>query len=403
MQPTKALIIGCGVAGPAVALFLRRAGIEAEIYEAQPVPDDYAGLFLTVAANGMNILKLLDLYEPVAAAGFPTNRLVIWNHQGKPLGEVPIGMQNAHGAMSLTIKRGELQRLLREAALAQGIPIHFGKRLVSVTTTGGRELMALFADGSSATGDLLLGCDGIHSPLRQLIDAAAPAPAYTGLLSGGGYAYLPDLAPTPETMHMIFGKQAFFGYLVKPGGEIYWFENHSLAGTPDRATMAATSQAAWRQKLLALHKADLPIINRIINHTQGDIGMYPIYDLLRLPRWSNQQILLLGDAAHATSPNSGQGASLALEDAAVIARCLRDAATPVAAFAQYEQLRRERTEKIVKFSRQRGNNKALTNPVARWFRDQTMPFFLKLFANTQSMAWLYTYQVDWEERAKVQG
>lgn len=402
MQNTKAVLIGCGIAGPAVALFLRRAGIDAEIYEAQPAPTDYAGLFLTVAANGMGILKTLGLHDQAVAVGFPTNRLQIWSHRGKPLGEVPIGMQHPQGAISLTIKRGELQRLLREAALAQGIPIHFGKRLVSVTATGGRDIMAIFADGSSATGDLILGCDGIHSPLRQIIDAAAPAPTYTGLLSGGGYAHLPDLAPTPETMHMVFGKQAFFGYLVKPGGEIYWFENHRLAGTPDRATIAATSQAAWRQKLLDLHKDDLPIINQIINHTQGEIGMYPIYDIPRLPRWSNQQILLLGDAAHATSPNSGQGAALALEDAAVIAQCLRNAPTPAAAFACYEQLRRARVEKIVKFSRQRGNDKALTNPVARWFRDQTMPFFLKLFANAQSMAWLYEYQVNGEENGVVQ-
>ncbi len=406
MNNRKALIIGCGIAGPAVALFLQRAGIATEIYEAQPAPDDYAGIFLTVAANGMRVLKTLGLYEQAVAAGFPTNRLVMWSHRGKQLGEVPISLPTTDGTVSLTIKRGVLQRILREAALAQVIPINFDKRLATVTTSdgataGARSILAHFADGTTANGDFILGCDGIHSPLRQLIDAAAPPPAYTGLLSGGGYAHMPDLATTTNTMHMTFGKQAFFGYLVKPDGEVYWFENHSLAGTPDRATIAATSQADWRNKLLDLHRDDQPLINAIIRNTQGDIGMYPIYDILRLPRWYNAAIMLIGDAAHATSPNSGQGASLALEDAAVIAQCLREASTPLAAFATYEQLRRERTEKIVKYSRQMGSNKALSNPAARWFRDLTMPFFLKLLANSQSLHWLYNYKVDWDQKVEA--
>lgn len=394
----KALIVGCGIAGPAVALFLRRAGIATEIYEAQPVPDDYAGLFLTLATNGMDVLKTLGLYDQVVAAGFPTNRLVLWNNRNKQLGEVPINMPG--GTTGLTITRGALQRILREAALAQEIPIHFGKRLSTVSKDGSA-VKAIFADGTTARGDFILGCDGIHSPLRKLIDAAAPLPAYTGLLSGGGYAHMPDMATTLDTMHMVFGKAAFFGYLVKPGGEVYWFENHGLRGTPDRAQIAATSQAAWQSKLLDLHKDDQPFINQIIRNTQGEIGMYPIYDLMRLPRWYNDSIILIGDAAHATSPNSGQGASMALEDAAVIAQCLRDAPTPLAAFATYEQLRRERTEKIVKYSRQMGSNKALSNPAARWFRDLTMPFFLKLLANSQSLSWLYNYKVDWEQKVEA--
>ncbi len=405
MNNRKALIIGCGIAGPAVALFLRRAGIDAEIYEAQAAPDDYAGIFLTVAANGMRVLKTLGLYEQTVAAGFPTNRLVMWNHRGKPLGEVPISLPTTDGIVSLTIKRGILQRILREAALAQNIPINFGKRLTTVTTAeataGGRSSLAHFTDGTTATGDFILGCDGLHSPLRQIIDAAAPPPTYTGLLSGGGFASMPELATTTNTMHMTFGKQAFFGYLVKPDGEVYWFENHSVAGTPDRATLAATSQADWQNKLLDLHRDDQPLINTIIRNTQGDIGMYPIYDILRLPRWYNETIMLIGDAAHATSPNSGQGASLALEDAAVITQCLRDAPTPLAAFATYEQLRRARAEKIVKYSRQMGSNKALSSPAARWFRDLTMPFFLKLLANSQSLQWLYNYKVDWEQKVEA--
>lgn len=398
MATKKALIIGCGIAGPAVALFLQRAGITAEIYEARSAADDYAGLFLTVATNGMAVLQTLGLQDLVQAEGFPTPRLVIWNSSGKQLGEVAVGTPANTGAVSVTIKRGVLQRILREAVLRQGITVAFGKQLQTIAVTDAQGVVATFADGTTAAGDFLIGCDGIHSRVRQIVDPAAPPPTYTGLLSGGGFAHSATLSPTPETMHMIFGQRAFFGYLVKPNGEIYWFENHEQRGDPTRATMTALGSAAWQQKLLALHAADQPLIREIILATHDEIGMYPIYDIPTLPRWRQGPVVLLGDAAHATSPSAGQGAALALEDALVLAQCVRDIPQPAAAFAAYEQRRRKRAEQVVNYSRARGSNKALTNPVARWLRDLTMPFILRHFAKPSALAWLYNYEVDWNQR-----
>jgi 2-polyprenyl-6-methoxyphenol hydroxylase-like FAD-dependent oxidoreductase len=110
-EKRKALIIGCGIAGPTVALFLQRAGVNAEIYEAQPAPDDFAGVFLTVAANGMHVLKTLGLNDRITAEGFPTQQLVMWSSSGKRLGEVPVGAVAGQGVQSLTIKRGMLHRI----------------------------------------------------------------------------------------------------------------------------------------------------------------------------------------------------------------------------------------------------------------------------------------------------
>ena len=101
---------------------------------------------------------------------------------------------------------------------------------------------------------------------------------------------------------------------------------------------------------------------------------------------------------HATSPSSGQGASLAVEDAIVLAKCLRDIPDTESAFAAYEGLRRERVEKVVAYSRRIGQSKAISNPAARWLRDQIMPFALKLFANANSHTSLYTYHIDWNEK-----
>jgi 2-polyprenyl-6-methoxyphenol hydroxylase-like FAD-dependent oxidoreductase len=108
-------------------------------------------------------------------------------------------------------------------------------------------------------------------------------------------------------------------------------------------------------------------------------------------------MILVGDAAHATSPSAGQGASLALEDAIMLAKCVRDLPELEDAFAAYERRRRARAERIVRSSRARGQNKAITNPIMRRLRDLTLPFFLKRFANSDSLNWLYDYKVDWDE------
>jgi 2-polyprenyl-6-methoxyphenol hydroxylase-like FAD-dependent oxidoreductase len=248
---------------------------------------------------------------------------------------------------------------------------------------------------------LLVGCDGIHSRTRQIIDPQAPAPQYTGLLSCGGYARLPQGAlrdVPPATQHLVFGKRAFFGYLVKPDGEIYWFENLAYPGTPRRSELDTIPDEQWKAQLLAMHADDQPLIQQIIRATTHKLGMYPIYDIPTQPVWHKGPVAIIGDAAHATSPSAGQGASLALEDAIVVAKCLRDVSNTDAAFRTFEQLRRERAEKVVKFSRQRGANKVTSNALARWWRDLTLPFILRTFAKDETLEWLGSYQVAWDER-----
>jgi len=110
--------------------------------------------------------------------------------------------------------------------------------------------------------------------------------------------------------------------------------------------------------------------------------------------------VLIGDAAHATSPNAGQGASLAMEDALVLAKCLRDLPDVERAFAAYERLRRQRAEKIVAYSHRIGTSKTISNPLGVWIRDLVMPFALKRFASPAAHAWIYTYHVDWDEHAQ---
>lgn len=391
----KAIIIGAGTAGPMAAMFFKRAGIEAEIFESRSEAASYTGWFLNLAGNGIEVLKTLGIEKPILAEGSPAPRMIMWSGKGKQLGEVRNGAR--HGLTeSIIIRRSELQRHLNDAARQQGIPIHFGKRLSSIDMTD-TSVVVRFEDGTTASGDFLVGADGVHSRVRQIINPDAPKPAYTGLVSTGGFTDKLDLPPTPNVQHFIFGKRAFFGYHVRSSGEVYWFNNHGRKEAAGRTEL--TQSEDWQRRLLEMHRDDMPLINQIIQATDSGIGAYPIYDMPPQPVWHKGCVVLIGDAVHAISPSSGQGASLAMEDAAVLAKCLRDVDTPEQAFATYEALRRERVERLVKWARALGGAKLATNPIQVWLRDLMMPIFLKFAANPTSLDWIYAYKVEWDEQA----
>lgn len=198
-------------------------------------------------------------------------------------------------------------------------------------------------------------------------------------------------------MRMTFGKEGFFGYQVAPSGAIYWFENFIQPDEPDRRELDAISDDEWRRKLLDVHRDDHEPIAEVIRSTESRIGRFPIYDIPSLSTWRKGPVVLIGDAAHATSPHVGQGASMALEDAIVLAKCLRDVPDAENAFATYERLRKDRVEKLVEEARRTGNQKAPSNAVTRGIRDLVLLFFLKM--GVKNARKVYSYRVDWSEKA----
>ena len=141
----------------------------------------------------------------------------------------------------------------------------------------------------------------------------------------------------------MFGRRAFFGYLVRDDGQIYWFANVADPNPPE----TPRSSTQWREHLLDLLDDDFALISRIINADTTELSAYPIHDIPTSRVWRTDHVVLIGDAAHATSPSSGQGTSMAFEDAVVLARCLRDASTTAAAFLAFEEVRRARVERVV--------------------------------------------------------
>ncbi|GEK21869.1 FAD-dependent monooxygenase [Cellulomonas xylanilytica] len=380
----RALVIGGGVAGPAAALLLARDGWDVHVHEAHAEPDPYAGLFLNVATNGLAVLELLGLRERLLSDGHRAGRMVMWSRTGKELGAVPNGPAREPERGSVIVRRSWLHQVIREGAQAAGIATTYGSRLVSIDQDA-HGVRATFADGTVAEGDLLVGADGIGSPTRHHIDPSAPEPRYSGLLGVGGFARVPGLAPTPETQHFVFGARSFFGYLVRTDGTAYWFANVTA---PDRGATLTVDD------LRALHSDDPYPVPQILAATTDELRPYPIDDLVGVRRWSRGRVVAVGDAVHATSPSAGQGASLALEDAAVLARLLREHDSLTDAFAAYQAARQPRTEAVVRYARAiDGQKRVTTSRLGVAIRDAMMPLFLRRAAADTRNDWLYNHTV----------
>jgi FAD-dependent urate hydroxylase len=393
----KALIIGGGVAGPVTAMALQHAGMDSIVYEAYAGGADDAGAFLTFASNGLDALRAIDAHHLVLAEGFPTPRMEIQSGTGKRLGEVPLGGKLPDGTVSQTLKRADLYRALRDEAVRRGARIEYRKRLVDAETTRDGVVVARFEDGNEAEGDLLVGADGIHSRTRSIIDPSAPGARYIPVLNIGGYARDVRVPAEPGTFLMVFGKRAFFGYAVHPSGEVWWFANPPRADEPTSTELAAISTEQWKEMLVDLFAGDNTPAVEIIRSTPGKLAGWATYDLPSVQTWTRGSMIVIGDAAHATAPSSGQGASMAIEDAVVLARCLRDLPEIGQAFAAYERLRRARVERIVAHGARTSNSKA-AGPVARVLRDLMMPAILKRVANGGSLAWMHDYHIDWDAK-----
>ncbi|MBL8954156.1 MAG: FAD-dependent monooxygenase [Myxococcaceae bacterium] len=382
----KALIVGGGIAGPVAAMALQRVGIEPVVFEAHPRAADGVGAFLTVAVNGLQALRTLGI-EPSSLPGFATPRFAMHLGDGRPIAELANGPVLPDGTVSLTLERAGLYAALRDEAVRRGVRFAYGKRLDRVEG----EVTAWFTDGTCEPGDLLIGADGLKSTVRSLIDPRAPKAEFIGLLNCGGYAKGLSLPGPPGLFHMIFGRRCFFGWVKAPDGQVWWFANPGRRVEPDAAELAGTD---WRSELLELFRGDQTPAVEIIEKSHVVTGGWASYDLRRVPVWRRGRMVIIGDAAHAASPSSGQGASMAIEDAVVLARSLQSRPSVEEAFADYEQRRRARVERVVAHGRRNGSGKA-PGPVGRALRDLMLPMVFRwLHKNgAEQQRWIYEYRV----------
>ena len=394
----NAIVIGGGIAGPVTALALAKAGIQATVHEAY-APADRSGAMLTVAPNGLAALETVGLRAAVEAVGNPLHAMVMEKGDGRTLMRVP-SLPNL--PPSRLLYRADLFDAIRTGAKEQGVTVHDGKRLIGVEEHPDG-ITARFDDGTTATADLLIGADGIRSTVRTLIDPNAPAPEYTGLMSFGFGDLTGAFTPGDiDEMHFAFGKHSFYGYWTQPDGSEVFFSNHPQDVPMTLAEARAVPKSEWLAKLRAAHADDRPG-SRMFQAVSEDEMMLtgPMERMPRLPHWSRGRMVLVGDAAHAPSSSSGQGASLALESAIELARCLRDIDDPQAALGRYESLRRPRVEAISEQAVKTNNGKT-AGPVAKFMFGLMMPIATRTFLQPEKMFGpVHRFRVEWDEKVTV--
>ena len=352
-----AIIIGGGIGGLASAIALGRIGWAVSIYE-QAAELREVGAGLALWANAVRALERLGVGAAVRALQAPMPSGGIYTWRGEPLiTDSSAALAKRTGEQSFVVHRADLLAILR--AILPGDSLTLSKRCARVEQDAAG-VTAHFIDGSQAHGDLLVGCDGIRSAVRaQLVGDGEPV--YAGYTA---YRAVVPFGAADLPAGEYWGRGARFGIAPLSGGRVYWFATRSAPAGAREAPEAAharllTTFGGWCSPIPQIIAATDPAIL-----LQNDIA-----DRRPLARWSVGRVTLLGDAAHPMTPNLGQGACQALEDAVVLARCLEGATDVAAALRAYEEQRIARTSPIVRQARLIGQVGQWQHPLACALRD----------------------------------
>jgi 2-polyprenyl-6-methoxyphenol hydroxylase-like FAD-dependent oxidoreductase len=355
----KALIAGAGIAGLAAGIALRRAGLEVEIFDRSPRLHEI-GAGLMIWPNGARALKALGV-EPRA---IEVKKVTLSNWHGRRLVEMPVDsayVRYGHGVSF--VHRADLQAALAMTFGSQGL--HLGCEVRGFVEDESRVEVALH-DGTVASGDLLVGADGLRSPVRrQLLGDGEPL--YLGSTVWRGLAPSEGIALPDGCGINWWGRGSEFLAFHLAGGTIYW------AGVTKEPRGETRGPDGHKQDLLErFGDWAQPVPALIAATAEASILRNDMYDRPPAQRWSGGRVTLVGDAAHPMSPNQGQGACQALEDGVALGESVERTSNLTEAFQLYERRRLRRANREVKLSRQATRGVQIENPVLCGFRDGLM-------------------------------
>lgn len=361
---TRILIIGGGIGGLTAAIALRQKGFDAHVYEAAPELQP-VGKGIWVPTNAMLVLDRLGLSDAVNQAGWALERIKISEGDGPALLDVDLRrIQQKFGHTTISIHRATLVRILAAALPAE--VLHLGHRFTGFTQEE-NGIVAAFAGQAAVRGDLLIGADGIRSSVREQLQPGVPL-RYSGQTCFRGIGRL-ELPPGLErTCWEVWGGTARFGFSVIGSDQVYWF-------APCTAPVDAPQQTgeALLRELRERYRAFPEPIPAIVRHTPAEeIMRTDLYDFAPLPWWQQGWVVLLGDAAHAMTPNLRQGGAQAIEDAWFLADRLASCPTIGEALEEYEQYRMPKVRWIARTAWQLGQLAHLENPWLRRLRNLVM-------------------------------
>ena len=325
-------IIGAGIGGLTTALTLKQKGLKVSVYESSAeIKPVGAGIIL--ANNAMQVFKKLGLQEKIETAGNKISFMKITDDQLNPLSVVNLSeYEQKYGVSNIAIHRGELQKMLANEIGFENI--NLSKRLLKIEKA---ELFKLtFEDNSTIESEIVIGADGIKSVVRnQLFSENTIRNANQNCWRGICEIDLPE--NYHNELNEARGKGKRFGFVKISDKKVYWY--------------ALTNKTNASNNLFETFKDFHADILKIISETPTEqIITSEILDLKPIEKWQAENVCLIGDAAHATTPNLGQGACQAIEDAYVIGQLLDEGISIDNSFLKYETIRMKKAHTIVNTS-----------------------------------------------------
>jgi salicylate hydroxylase len=386
MAGKKVLVVGAGLGGLAAASCLMRAGFDVEVYEQAPALGE-VGAGIQMSANPMHVLRHLGLEDDVLRLGVQPGAYVFRLHDsGEVIQDFPLAAehQRQHGAPYVQLHRADLHELLATAARNLKPDLIRLNRRASGFTETEAGVSLHFSDGTSVDGDILVGADGLKSTIGRQIVGEIPA-TYTGDAAWRITVPVERLPQPflPQVMSVFMG----------PGGHAvcYYLRGGALLNFVGIIETELASEESWTQKFpWDLLKADYAgwheAIQTIIDAADRDqCYRWSLHNRPPVRNWSTRRATILGDAAHATLPYLAQGAAMAIEDGAVLARALQQEDDIAAGLDLYQRNRVDRTARIVETSTQ--NRRLFHLPS----QDAIRAEFSKRNEGESRNSWLYSY------------
>ncbi len=371
----RVAIAGAGIGGLAAAAALRRVGLECLVVE-RVAGIREVGAGLSLWSNAMNALREIGVEAKVMASGSIVERMRTQSPAGTLIADTDLSeITHEAGAVSICVHRAVLQQILL-AELPPGW-VRTGAHCVAFDDS-----TAILEGGERIEADVLVGADGVSSAIRDCLHGPAP-PRYAGYTCWRGI--VSDEGVLPERSALLAaGAGSQFGLWPCGSGQLYWF----LTKNGPQGTTQTKADA------MAVCRSWAPPVQAVIDATPEDaIVQNDIVDRPPLSWWGRGRVTLLGDAAHAAAPNLGQGACQALEDAVVLADCLRSIRPAESALREYERRRIPRTTAIIRDSWRSGRILQLDQPALEWFRNWFMGTSIGRRAARGVLRKLLTYTV----------
>lgn len=346
-------IIGGGIGGLTTALALKKANIPFTLYEATPEIKP-VGAGIVMASNALQVFRCLGIHEEIYKKGNRIDAMTISKADFSPLSKISLAsFKKKYGLQNHAIHRSDLHNILADAVGHEHIVL--GKRLKTIEKEE-RRYKLTFECGTTIDSKHVIGADGIRSQVRQQLFSEntyrdSGQVCYRGVLK----YKLPEEFRHEALEAWERGKR--FGFTQISDGVVYWY--------------LVLDKSLYYKSLQPCNVEGLfhPLAVDMISKTAKDnIFFSKISDLKPIYTWSKEGVCLIGDAAHATTPNIGQGACQAVEDAYILGELLKK--YPVdEAFAKYPEIRRKKAHDVVNTSWKIGKISHASNPVMAWLRD----------------------------------